>query len=177
MHKFLVFGYHATVGIKIGTKLVKIICKVRDIKSSTCRARGGIKISSWWQMDRVKNHRGLMCIDGCVCPFDVVPLNVSCSLIFSLFLCLFDFVVLMSLNRDGGSIKLSPQHLLNLSKVDLFVDEVCSPHSDGVWVTLVWFIHTKKGKSSSVVPMLFLFLCVKVYKLFFLTSEMYKCRK
>ena len=84
-----------------------------------------------------KNHRGLMCTDDCVCPFDVVPFDVSCSLIFSLFLWLFDFVVLMSLNRDGGSIKLGPQHLLNLSKVDLFVDEVCSPHFDGVWVNLV----------------------------------------
>ena len=87
--------------------------------------------------DRVQNLRGLMRLDGCVCPFDGVLFDVSCSLIFSLFLWLFDFVVLMFLNRDGGSIKLNPQHLLNLSKVDLFVDEVYSPHSDGVWVTLV----------------------------------------
>ena len=84
MHKVLVFGYDATVGIKFGTKSMKMMCKGRDLKSSTCRACGRIEISSWWKMDRVQNPRGLMHLDGCICPFNVVSFDVKFSLIFSL---------------------------------------------------------------------------------------------
>ena len=108
MHKVLVFGYDLTIGIKLGTNSVKMICKGRDIKFSMCRPCGRIKISSWRQMDRVQTPRGLMRLNGCPCPFDGVPFDVSCFLIFSLGLWLFNLVVLHPMNRDEGVINLGP---------------------------------------------------------------------
>ena len=108
MHRVLVFSYDVTVGITLGTKSVKLIWKGCDIKSSTCRPCGRIKISSLRKMDRVQNHWGLMRLDGCVCLFDGVLFDVSCSLIFSLGHSMFDFVVLLSMNRDGVANNIGP---------------------------------------------------------------------
>ena len=82
MHTVLVFSYDVTVGITLGTKSVKLIWKGCDIKSSTCRPCGRIKISSWRKMDRVKNPMGLMHIGGCVSPFNGVSLML---VVFSFF--------------------------------------------------------------------------------------------
>ena len=97
-----------TVGINLGTKLVKALSKGCDTNSSTCRPCGHIKNSSWRQMDRVQNPMGLMRLDCCIGPFDGVMFGVSFSPIFSLCLWLFKFVIIMSVNRDGGTKNLGP---------------------------------------------------------------------
>ena len=87
---------------------MKVLRKGRDINSSTCRPCGHIKISNWQQMDRVQNPKVLMRLEGRVYPFDGILFGVSCSLIFSLGLWLLDFVILLSMNKDGGAKNLGP---------------------------------------------------------------------
>ena len=108
MQKSLFFNYDATVDINLGTKMVKVLIKGCDINSSTCRPCGCIKISSWRQKERVKNPRGLMCLYGCVYPFNGVLFDVSCSLILALCLWMFNFIELLSVNRYGGANSVGP---------------------------------------------------------------------
>ena len=117
MHKDFSFSYDATVGINLGTKMVKVLIKGCDINSSTCSPCGHIKTSSWHKMDRVQNPRGLMRLEDRVYPLDGNLFSVSCSLIFSLGLWLFDFVILLPVNRDRGDKNHGPRYLLNLSNI------------------------------------------------------------
>ena len=147
--------------------MVKGLSKGRGINSSTCRPCGCIKISSWQQKDRVQNPRGLMRLDGCVSPFDGVLFGVSWSPTFSLSLWLFDFVILLSMNKYGGAKNIGPRHLLNLSKIYQFVDEFRKPHSGDVWVSLLRLMNTKNVNASSAIPLLIFFLCTWFIKLLF----------
>ena len=102
-----------------------------------------------------------MCLDGCVCPFNGVLFDVSCSLILALGLWMFNFVELLSVNRDGGANNLGPRHLLNLSKIEQFDGEVCKPRSSEVWATLIGFKNAEKVNTSSAFPLLFFSLCTR----------------
>ena len=97
------------------------------------------------QLDLVQNPRGLMHLERRIHHFYGVSFDDSCFLTTALSLWLFDLTILLPVKQNGGAITLSLRHLLNLSKNDLFIDGVCSPHSDGIWVTLVRVINAKKG--------------------------------
>ena len=115
----------------------------------------------------VQNHRGLMHLEGRVFHFDGVMSGVYCSPKFSLGFWLLNFVTLLFVNRYGGAINLIPPHLLNLSKIDLFVDEVCSPCSSDVWVTLVRFTNAKKVQCFFYTSIIIFLSFYMVYKLLF----------
>ena len=108
MYRVLFFKYDVANGITIGTISMNSICKGHDLKTSTCMPCGCNKISSWWVMDRVKNPRFLMCLGGCVHPFDAVSFEVRFLLNIALGLWLFDLIFPLSVNRDGDSNNLGP---------------------------------------------------------------------
>ena len=68
--------------------------------------------------------------------FDGVLFGFYCSLENGISFQLLRFVRILTGNRDGGTIELDPQHLQNLSNIDLLVDEVHCPCSGDDWVTL-----------------------------------------
>ena len=72
MYRVFFFKYDVANGITIGTISMNSICKGHDLKTSTCMPCGCNKISIWWVMDRVQNPRFLMCLCGCVYPFDTI---------------------------------------------------------------------------------------------------------
>ena len=152
MHRVLVFIYDVTKGITLGTILAKSICKGCDIKTSTCRPCGRIKTFSWREKDMVQNPRVLMCHNCCVCIFNGVLVYVNCSLIFALGIQLLDLIFLLYATKYGGAIRIIPRHLLNLSKIEVFIEEVCNPRFGGVWVTLIRFINVEKGNASFALP-------------------------
>ena len=102
----------------------------------------------------VQNHRGLMHFGGRICHFDGVSFVVSCFSAIEFVLRFFDLTLPLYVKQDGGALKLDPQHPPNMTKLDSFVDGVCSPRFGGAQVTLASFKNVKKVNTSSALPLM-----------------------
>ena len=99
------------------------------INPFTCMPCGFNKTSSCWQKDRVQNLRVLMRHENHVFSFDRVFSGVSCPSTQEYELGVFVCVKPLSMNREGGALKLSSHYFLKLSNIAQFAsgeDNLCS---------------------------------------------------
>ena len=87
--------------------------------------------------------------------FDGVLFGFYCSPKNNYGFWLLSFVILLTVNKYGGTIELVPQHLQNLSKIVLLVDEVHCPSFSDDSVTLSGTKSDKKGNTFAIIPILF----------------------
>ena len=75
---------------------------------------------------------------------DFCSVDVTHLLTFATGLPLFELVVLLSSNGEGGANNFGPRPLFALSKLEHYADEVVNPHASLIWVTLVEVFNIKQ---------------------------------